>query len=822
MNFGGIARRGEWADVLKVITRVIGGLLATTSIAAAAGLDSRPANNTCVAPQRPPQTAAVSLQLANKPNFTPPVFVQSPSDVTTWYAVNKQGYINRYQRSGTSFGWRGVFADLQDRVTSKVSGVVGNEMGLLGLAFHPNFANNGFVFLYYSATGTQGTPVESRLSRVISRDGGLTADMTSEEVLIRTPRTTEYHWGGTLGFGPDGMLYAGFGEGNYPDSSPMLNNLFGKMIRIDVNSSPGYKIPADNPHVGKPGARGEIYASGFRNPWKWSFDPSGNLWAGDVGYNSWEEINRVVKGGDYGWPTREGAACAFGSTSCSSVGHIDPVFAYPHSVGAGGAAIIGGYVYSGTAIPSLTGTYVYADGLGKIFALRYDTAGNPQPELLIEASPWIFTFAQDEKGELYVSTAGSLYLMAPATPPQASTFPQKLSETGCMNASNPSLPGAALIPYDVNSPLWSDGAAKERWFALPNGSTIARGLDGDFDLPIGSVVVKSFRVKGQLVETRLMVRHDDGDWAGYSYEWNDAQTEAFLLPGGKVKTVQGQQWTIPSRNQCLACHTEAAGRTLGLETAQLNRDLLYPSTQRTANQLATLDAIGVFSTPLGVAPSMLDKLTVPSDTSQPLDKRARAYLHANCSMCHRPNGPGQGPEDFRYSLPGLSIGAINVIPTQSDFGIAGARLILPGQPEKSIVSHRIGTLELGRMPPLATAMVDASGLALVNQWIRSGLGMGVADRDNDGFADNVDNCKSTANPTQLDSDGDGIGNACDADFNNDGAVNALDLAIFRQAFGSQTGQSNFKPAADLNGDGRINALDLSLFQVRFGKPVGDL
>jgi hypothetical protein len=230
----------------------------------------------------------------------------------------------------------------------------------------------------------------------------------------------------------------------------------------------------------------------------------------------------------------------------------------------------------------------------------------------------------------------------------------------------------------------------------------------------------------------------------------------------------------------------------------------------------------MFSTPLGVAPSMLDKLTVPSDTTQPLDKRARAYLHANCSMCHRPNGPGQGPEDFRYSLPGLSIGAINVIPTQSDFGIPGARLILPGKPEKSIVSHRIGTLELGRMPPLATAMVDVSGLSLVNQWIRSGLGMGVSDRDNDGFADNVDNCKATPNPTQFDSDGDGFGNACDADLNNDGVVNALDLAMFRQAFGSQRGQPNFNERADMNGDGRINALDLALFQARFGKPVGDL
>ncbi len=755
--------------------------------------------------------------------FTPTAMVQSPTQASTWYMLNPQGLIYRYQRNGGTLAMAAAFADLRGRVLATFNGQPYAEMGLLGMAMHPRFAENGFLYLYYSAAGTQGTVVEARLSRFSSRDGGLTLDPTSEEVLLRIPRTTQYHWGGTLGFGPDGMLYASFGEGNVKSEAQSLGSLLGVMIRINVDAAPGYRIPSDNPFVSVAGARGEIFAYGLRNPWKWSFDKaSGNLWAGDVGWNAWEEVNLIVKGGNYGWPIREGAQCLGGGNSFQTAGLIDPVVEYPHEVGTQGAAVIGGYVYAGTAIPALSGTYVYADTYGKIFALRYGNDGKAQPELLIEGPPYASTFAQDEKGEILFGVGGKVYLLAPASAPQASTFPQKLSETGCMNASNPSLPGPALIPYDVNSPLWSDGAAKERWFALPNGSTIARGLDGDFDLPIGSVVVKSFRVKGQLVETRLMVRHDDGDWAGYSYEWNDAQTEAFLLPGGKVKTVQGQQWTIPSRNQCLACHTEAAGRTLGLETAQLNRNLLYPSTQRTANQLATLDAIGVFSTPLGVAPSMLDKLTVPSDTSQPLDKRARAYLHANCSMCHRPNGPGQGPEDFRYSLPGLSIGAINVIPTQSDFGIAGARLILPGHPEKSIVSHRIGTLELGRMPPLATAMVDASGLALVNQWIRSGLGMGVADRDNDGFADNVDNCKSTANPTQLDSDGDGIGNACDADFNNDGAVNALDLAIFRQAFGSQTGQPNFKPAADLNGDGRINALDLSLFQARFGKPVGDM
>lgn len=817
----------------KVVLLTLAGLLSAFRIEAAppralaastaAGLATRPSNTTCLAPQRPPQTTAVALQTVIRPGFTPNAIVQSPVQPATWYMVNGQGVINRYQRTGKSFALAGAFADARDRVLTTYNGKPYNELGLLGLAFHPRFADNGFVFLYYSAVGTQGSLVEARLSRFNSRDGGLTLDMNSEEVLLRVPRTHQYHWGGTLAFGSDGMLYAAFGDGAFPTKSPLLDNYFGKMVRINVDAAPDYRVPSDNPFVSVAGALPAIYARGFRNPWKWSFDrATDTLWLGDVGALAWEEINNVVKGGNYGWPTREGAHCANGTTTCAIAGLIDPVAEYPHVPNIQWAAAIGGYVYGGTSIPSLTGTYVFGDVSGRVFALRSDSNGKGISEVLLETGSTVNTFAQDEAGEIYVAAAGSVQLLVANGAPPVSTFPARLSQTGCMNPANPALPGPGLIPYDVNAALWSDAATKERWFAVPNGTTIRRMDDGDWDLPVGSVTVKAFRINGRLVETRLLMRHDDGEWAGYSYEWNDAQTDATLLPAGKVKSVGGQQWTYPSRSQCMGCHTEAAGRTLGLETAQLNRDLLYPSTGRMANQLATLNDIGMFSAPLSGTPEQQARLADPFNTTLPLEQRARAYLHANCALCHRPSGPGQGPEDFRYSLPSTSIGAVNVIPTQTDFGIGGARLIYPGKPDKSIISHRLQTLELGRMPPLGTRMVDTSGLALINQWIRSGLGMGSTDRDNDGFADNVDNCKSTSNPVQLDADGDGFGNICDADLNNDGFVNALDLGIFQKAFGTQVGQANFNPGADLNGDGRVNAIDLGLFKARFGKPVGDL
>lgn len=787
----------------------------------ASGLDARPANATCHAPQSPPEQASISLTKAiSNVGFGAVGVVRAPNDPAKWYLIDRAGTIKRWSRQGEVFTPAGDFIDLRDRVQTSVQGNEG-EMGLLSLAFHPRFAQNGQVYVYYSGAGTLGSATEGRISRFVSRDNGLTLDKDSEEVLLRVPRTSALHWGGSLQFGPDGFLHAAFGDGRQSAAAQDLGSLLGKMIRIDVSAATGYTVPPGNPFVSRVGARPEIYALGFRNPWGWSIDHvTGDIWVGDVGEGSFEEVNRVVKGGNYGWPVLEGKQCT-NWLPCVTTGLSEAVLVYPHEDSGAGNAVIGGFIYHGDAMPDLKGLFVFADVSGKLYALKQDEAGQAYRQQLAQVTGYPTIFGQDEQGELFVSVGWSLMAIGPSGAPTASTLPGLLSQTGCVDPQRPWLPAAGVLPFDVNSPLWSDGAAKERFLALPDGKQIHVEANGDWTLPIGSVLIKTFRVGGRLVETRFLVRHTDGDWSGHTYEWNDDQTDARLLDSAKVKQVGNQPWHYPSRAQCLACHTEVAGRSLGLETAQLNRSITYHQTGRIANQLTTLNRIGLFDVPLTQSPELLAALANPANPSLALDVRARAYLHANCAMCHQPGGPGRGPEDFRFTTPATAMGAIGVEPTQTNFGVEGAKLIAPGRPDLSVVSLRTHMLETGRMPPLGRNLVDEAGVALLDQWIRSGLGMGVADSEGDGIADNVDNCPKTTNPSQLDSDGDGFGNACDADFNGDRRVDALDQALFSMAYGTSVGQAAFLPAADMDGDGRIGALDLTRFRRRLGLPVGD-
>jgi uncharacterized repeat protein (TIGR03806 family) len=271
----------------------------------------------------------------------------------------------------------------------------------------------------------------------------------------------------------------------------------------------------------------------------------------------------------------------------------------------------------------------------------------------------------------------------------------------------------------VNVPFWSDEAEKERYLALPDGKQATVDAAGHLDLPNGAVLMKHFRLGDRLIETRLFMRHDDGVWAGYTYEWDDEERDATLVMGGKKKALEGDRaWLYPSGAQCLECHNEAAGHTLGLELRQLDRVVEYSDTGRRSPQLDTLQHMGLLDP---AAPHATDPLPVPygTEASAEIDRRARAWLHVNCAFCHRPSGPGRGNQDLRYDRSLAQTGLCNGTPTEGDLGISGAKLLVPGQPDQSVISLRIRATDDKRMPPLASLIHDQDGTTLIDAWIRS-------------------------------------------------------------------------------------------------------
>ncbi len=679
------------------------------------GLDTRPANPTCVAPARPAEATGVSLQrVYPKLSFTQPLFaLQAPDDSHRVYVVEKQGYVR-------------VFANEEDPASSALvidlSGRVNashDESGLLGMAFHPRFATNGEVFLSFIGDDDEGK-LNSYIVRYRSTDGGATLDPSTGELVLQLAQPYSYHNGGHLAFGRDGYLYVGFGDGggridpNRTSQNPQ--QLLGKMLRLDVDSARPYAIPSTNPFA-KGGGRKEIYALGFRNPWRWSFDRrTGALWLADVGEKRFEEVNRVVLGGNYGWSILEGTACVRG-TPCATQGLTPPVAVYGRDEG---VSVTGGYVYRGTAVPALAGQYVFGDfGTGRIWTLPGDAmpGGGAKPKRVLSTSLNISSFAELNDGELLAVDfgGGGLHRLVPEKPAPGGPFPTRLSATGCVDPKDATKPAAGLIPYGVNAPLWSDSADKERFLAVPDGTTVTVGSDGVLEPPPGSVAVKSFLLEGRRVETRLFMRHPDGSWAGYTYEWNAEGTDAVLLDAGKVKQVAGRTWTFPSRADCMQCHNATAGHVLGLEVAQLNGDFVYPGDRR-ANQLRTLEHIGVLMLP--GAPDTLPRLSTYDGETSP-EARARAYLHANCAMCHRPSGLGRGTADLRFTTPLAQAGICDMPPELGDLGVPGAKLVAPGHPESSLVSLRMHARDTFQMPPLATREVDTAGTALVDAWIAS-------------------------------------------------------------------------------------------------------
>jgi uncharacterized repeat protein (TIGR03806 family) len=327
---------------------------------------------------------------------------------------------------------------------------------------------------------------------------------------------------------------------------------------------------------------------------------------------------------------------------------------------------------------------------------------------------------------------------------------QLLSQTGCMSPTDPKTFAPSVIPYEVNSPLWSDGADKMRGMALPKGGKIhvvsctanpsecpgTNGYadDGKWKFPAGTVMVKSFLFDGKLVETRLFMHPTATTWVGYSYKWNAAQTDATLESADRDEEgfSTGQRnvdWHFPSRMDCMTCHIPDRGyAVLGPETAQMNRVV------NGSNQLDNLQAMGVFETPL---PTPYKAAFVTPTTSQigsppasaTVGERAATYLHANCGFCHRVDGDVDCTTDpcldLRYGLPLASRNICNVAPAKGGFGLTSPVTLAPGHPELSVMSIRMkappddSAGHHGRMPVVGSAVVDQQATELIDSWITS-------------------------------------------------------------------------------------------------------
>ena len=690
-------------------------------------------------PEPPPPFA--TRPVFPKLRFTDPVILTHAPGTSRMYVAELKGKILTFDPRKAS-----DTADLAVDLGPAIEGLT----QIYGLAFHPRFEKNRHCYItYVRKSGEPDGTVVSRFT--VSNTDPPTIDPKSESTVIRW--LAGGHNGGCLEFGPDGFLYisAGDGAGAFPPDSRRngqnLSTLPATIMRIDVDHPSDqrpYSIPADNPFINTPGARPEVWAYGFRNPWKITFDPSnGALWCGDVGWEMWEMIYRVQKGANYGWSIVEASQSVHPEWDRGPTSISPPAVAHSHTES---RSITGGEVYTGRRLKSLTGAYIYGDYVtGKIWAARHDGKRLTQSRELVDSTLQIVCFGTDHEGELYIVdyVGGGLHRLVPSDRKTANrNFPRKLSDTGLFTTTSTHRLAPGVISYSVGAAPWADHAVSERFVALPGNTQL--GLHKSSNIQIGNVSGQwSFPVDGVLAKTisldliagdvrsrrrlETQVLHYTGQsWQAYNYIWNDSGTDAVLAdnqasdreftvkdpaaPGGQ----RVQNWHHASRTECILCHTTRGGSIYGFTPAQLNRDHNYGTV--VDNQLRTMTHIGLISTPLAKAPATMPD---PADLTLPLETRARAYLHANCATCHRRGGGGTAAMDIRFEFSLKQSNLLGARPTQGTFGMLAARVMAPAAPYRSALLYRMAKLGRGRMPHFGSQVVDRPGLQLIHDWIAS-------------------------------------------------------------------------------------------------------
>ncbi len=718
----------------------------------------------------PAQGPLAIWQVSNAfPNLTfsaPNNMCPVPGDPQKLLLVESAGGIWMVTNIGGASPGKTLFLNLTGRVRTDLF-----ERGAKGVACHPNFASNGYIYVAYDyLTNNIGKIRLSRFTR--SAANPLVADPNSELVLIEQTDDGPYHDIDTCKFGPDGYLYLSIGdEGgqneDYQNAQRIDKDMYSCMIRIDVDKKPGnlepnadsnvpryagglaaYSVPSDNPFVGATSfnhqtvnpaqVRTELYIVGLRNPWQFSFAPDTNkLWVADVGRDAREEISLLGGGDNGGWSWREGSIPGprtgqlINGASEADATLTGPVFEYDHTIG---QCITGGYVYTNTNYPDLMGKYLFADYLsGNIWTI---SPTNPAATFTrITGGNSIVSFMPDpHNGDvLVISRVGYIGRLVKAV--DDTGFPRSLTATGFFADLTDLTPNPGAEAYTPNVRFWSDYADKRRWFLIKDATNMMQySRDGSWSFPPGMIWVKHFDLDlernnpatSQRIETRFLVKTADGAY-GVSYQWNGAGTSAFLVPDGgtnfDLNVIENgvsrvQHYHIPARSECLTCHNVQAGSALSFTMRQLNRDGTIAGAA--GNQLGLLSACG-YVTGMSDDPQVLPRLVGPDETQYSLESRVRSYLAVNCAYCHQPGGTGPPSWDGRPQLNLWETAMVNGLPLAGSLD-PSHRIVVPGDPTRSILWTRLtGTNSYTRMPPLATSEIDQQSVQLVADWISNSL-----------------------------------------------------------------------------------------------------
>ena len=632
------------------------------------------------------------------------------------------------------------------------------------ITFHPNFESNRKVYICYIQGNDKadGTFVSEF---TIAGDVATSADGTTAKPPMINPATERViirwwsggHNGCSLKFGPEGFLYISTGDGGAPSPpDPLMagqdvSNLLSNILRIDVDhpaADLAYGIPADNPFIGMENVRPEIWAFGFRNPWRMSFDRvKGDLWVGDVGWQLWEMIYRVERGGNYGWPIMEGPQAALPESKRGPAPISPPIVSHPHSEA---ASITGGFVYRGTQLPELHGVYVYGDfQSGKVWGLKYDGRQITWQKELAQTPLQLVSFGEDNAGEIYLvdyQRTQQIYRLVPnADDGQHAKFPRKLSETGLFADVINQTPAGGVLQYEINAHHWADHTQSARWMAVPGTDPVQVESDSKWVIPNGSVLAKTVSLemtKGdpsslRRLETQILHREADS-WRPYTYAWNDDQNDAELVPSSgfnRLLSVQDasapegvreQTYRFAARSECQMCHNpwvEMKTTSVGIQTAsplglslmQLNRQSHGNDSE---NQLVSLQKAGWISGKIPTAPDEARRFADPYETTASLNDRVRSYLHVNCAHCHQPHAGGSAIIELAYDVKLEDAKLLNAKPGQGAFGISDAALIRSGDPSGSVLHYRLAKTGSGRMPRIGSEEIDDVAVSMIREWIR--------------------------------------------------------------------------------------------------------